>query len=154
VLRILVVHVDFSEAARLAERLRREGLEAQPFSPRPVTAIRALRENPPDAVLIDLTRMPSYGRYVGGELREYQGTRAIPLVFLQGEPEKTEVVRRLLPDAAFTTFTGAGAAVRRAIRHTPAEPSAPQHASVPAADNSVSKPRRWWRCCTRRRASS
>ena len=50
---------------------------------------RPLRENPPDAILIDLMRMPSYGRMTGAMLREQKGTRRIPLVFLAGDPEKT-----------------------------------------------------------------
>jgi CheY-like chemotaxis protein len=133
VARILVVHLELSEAARLAERLRREGFEAQAFSPRPAAALHALRENPPDAVLIDLTRMPSYGRYVGSELRGYKGTRGIPLVFLNGEAEKTEIVRRLLPDAVFTNWTGVAAAIAKAIRRTGAAPASPNYGSIPAA---------------------
>jgi hypothetical protein len=45
--RILVVHFDPLEAVRLAERVRREGFETQPFSERVVAGFRSIRANPP-----------------------------------------------------------------------------------------------------------
>jgi CheY-like chemotaxis protein len=130
--RILVVHFDPLEAVRLAERVRREGFETQPFSERVVAGFRSIRANPPEAILIDLARMPSYGRYIGALLRENQATRTIPLVFLKGEPEKTRMVKTLLPGAVFTSLSRLQASVERAILRKPVSPARPQYAAVPA----------------------
>jgi hypothetical protein len=43
---------------------------------------------PPQAVVIDLERIPSAGRDVALWLRYQRGTRSVPIVFVDGEPEK------------------------------------------------------------------
>jgi hypothetical protein len=82
-------------------------------------------ETPPDAFVIDLTRLPAQGREVGLSLRQRKSTRNVPLVFVGGEKEKVEKARRVLPDAAFTTWGRAAAAVTRAIAKPPAAPIVP-----------------------------
>ena len=115
--RILIVHWNAAEAAARAERLRAEGFETSCFTDqRDGAGFRALRENPPDAVVIDLARVPSHGQAVGIALREQKATRMVPLVFIEADPEKTARVRGLLPDAVFTTWPRIGAALRRALR--------------------------------------
>jgi hypothetical protein len=47
-------------------------------------------------------------------LRQWKATRAVPLVFVEGAPEKVEAVRALLPDAAYTNWAGVAAALRDA----------------------------------------
>jgi CheY-like chemotaxis protein len=125
--RILVIHSEPAEAALLADRLRREGFEADPYQHRGTKGFRAIRENPPDAILIDLFRLPSYGRAIGALLREQKSTRGIPLVFLEGDPEKAERTRQVLPDAGYAPLARIGAALRRAISRPPADPVQPQH---------------------------
>ncbi len=124
--RILVVHWNPAEAAVRAERLRGEGFEASCFTDqRDGAGFRALRENPPEAVVIDLARLPSHGQAVGIALRGQKATRMVPLVFIQADPEKTARVRGLLPDAVFTTWPRIGAALRRALRHPAGAEGAP-----------------------------
>jgi CheY-like chemotaxis protein len=126
VARILVVHWNLAEAAARAECLRREGFETSCFTDqRDGAGFRTLRENPPNAVVIDLTRLPSHGQAVGIALREQKATRMVPLVFIEAGPEKTARVRGLLPDAVFTTWPRIGAALRRALRHAPGPKGAP-----------------------------
>jgi CheY-like chemotaxis protein len=125
--RILVIHYEPAEAALLADRLRREGFEAEPYPLVGARGFRAIRENPPDAILIDLFRLPSYGRSMGALLREQKATRAIPLVFLEGDPEKAARTRELLPDAGYAPLARIGAALRRAIARPPAAPVLPDH---------------------------
>jgi CheY-like chemotaxis protein len=124
--RILVVHWSPAEAAARAERLRREGFETSCFTDqRDGAGFRALRENPPDAVVIDLARLPSHGQAVAIALREQKATRMVPLVFIPADPEKTARVRGLLPDAVFTAWPRIGAALRRALRHPLQDPAVP-----------------------------
>jgi CheY-like chemotaxis protein len=126
VARVLVIHWNPAEAAERAERLRREGFETSCFTDqRDSAGFRALRENPPDAVVIDLTRVPSHGQAVGIALRGQKATRMVPLVFIEADPEKTARVRGLLPDAVFTTWPRIGAALRHALRHAPGPKGAP-----------------------------
>ncbi len=54
------------------------------------------REIAPDAVVLDLDRLPSHGREVGTMLRDSKNTRHLPLVFAGGTPEKVERIRREL----------------------------------------------------------
>jgi hypothetical protein len=75
-----------------------------------------LRDAPPGVFVIDLTRMPSHGRWMGGMLRGSKATRMIPLVVVGGDPEKVRLVRRYLPDAVFTSFGGLAAALKTSHR--------------------------------------
>jgi CheY-like chemotaxis protein len=131
--RVVVVHYEAAEAASLAARLRREGFDAEAYPHVGPKGFRELRAHPPDAILIDLMRMPSYGRAMGALLREQKSTRSIPLVFLEGEPEKTALAKQLLPDAGFAKLPRIGAALRRAVERPPGAPVVPDSSAVPFA---------------------
>ncbi len=131
--RILVIHYDQMEAIALAERIRREGHECDAYPRRGAGGFRAISEAPPDAIVIDLVRLPSYGRAMGALLRERKSTRMVPLVFLTGDPEKTKTTREILPDAVYTALPGIGKALRRAIERRPANPVLPDPNRVPLA---------------------
>jgi len=91
----------------------------------PVTSgsIRELPKAQVDAFVIDLSRLPSQGRDVGIAVRRGKASRAVPLVFAGGAPEKVERVQEVLPDAAFTDWDGIGAAL--AVARAPADPVVP-----------------------------
>jgi hypothetical protein len=122
---VLVINWDPAEAGPICDRLRRDGFEAAAYPVRDNRAFHSIAENPPSAVVIDLMRMPSYGRIMGALLRERKSTRMIPLVFIAGDPEKTARVRKLFPDAVVANLLQLGAAVNRAIRRAPDEPVVP-----------------------------
>jgi hypothetical protein len=127
-----------AEAAEKAIQLRASGYEVDHAPLDGVTGLRQLRETPPAAVVIDLTRLPSQGVDVALAIRKYKSTRHLPLLFVGGAPQKVDRIRKLLPDAVYTTWVSIGQDLRRAITHPPADPVVPQslldaYASTPLA---------------------
>lgn len=131
--RVLAIHRKPAVAVEYARRLNSLGLEGAAYPVLGPSAFRTIRANPPDAILIDLTELPSYGRAMAVLLREQKSTRNIPLVFLKGDPEKAARVREVLPDAVFATWTNVAPVIRRAIEHAPAVAAAPNIAGIPLA---------------------
>lgn len=129
--RVLVIHYDAAEASLVASRIRRENFDAEVYTARGPAGFPGIRAAPPDAVVIDLTRVPSYGRVMGALFRESKSLRHIPLVFIEGDPAKTRRVKRVLPDAVYSNVLRIGPALEKAIRQAPAEPLAPQVDRVP-----------------------
>jgi hypothetical protein len=119
--RIRLIHWNAFEAAGRAEELRAAGY-AVGSEPLDASALRALRESPPAAVVIDLTRLPSQGRDVALTIRKYKATRHVPLVFAGGDAEKVAAIGKLLPDAVYTTWGRIRTAVEHAVTHAPEEP--------------------------------
>lgn len=83
---------------------------------------KELANDPPSAIIIDLSRLPSQGRDLAIMLRKRKGSRHIPLVFVDGEPVKVERVKALLPDAWYTAWDQISAVIPRAIANPPADP--------------------------------
>jgi hypothetical protein len=122
--RIRLIHWNAGEAEERAEGLRAAGYEVD-GEPLDGAGLRRLRDDPPDAVVIDLGRRPSQGRDLGLNLRKYVATRHVPLVFVGGAPDKVDGIRAFLPDAVYTAWPGAHAALEQAIAHPPADPVVP-----------------------------
>jgi CheY-like chemotaxis protein len=118
---VRLVHWNAAEAQQRIDELSRAGFQVDFDVPTP-SALRALRADPPDAIVVDLTRSPSQGRDVAAWVRSHASTRTIPLVFVEGAPDKIAQVRRLLPDVPHTTWGTIGPAVRRAIEAPPIHP--------------------------------
>lgn len=113
--RVRLIHWKAQEAEPCIAKLRRAGFTVE-YEERPdYSHMRDWRKSPPDAFVVDLTRLPSHGREVATALRNYRDTRSVPLLFLDGEEEKVERARQTLPDAEFTTSRALIAAVKRAI---------------------------------------
>lgn len=92
------------------------------------------RKIAPEAVVLDLDRLPSHSRAVGTVLRDSNSTRHLPLVFAGGVPDKVERMRGELPDALFTAWERVGDAIRSAIAYPVANPvKARSHADRSAA---------------------
>jgi hypothetical protein len=124
---ILLIHWNEAEAEDRVHRLRKAG-----FSPLILTSVpngpadlKRLLDKPIDAIVIDLSRLPSLGRDVGLSLRSRKTTRHIPIVFVDGEPDKVSRVKRVLPDAVFTEWPKIRKAVKTAIKNRPANPLVP-----------------------------
>jgi hypothetical protein len=110
------------EKARLLEKARFK-VNVLPCPTKQIAS--HFRDLAPAAILIDLDRLPSHGRAVGVILRTTKMTRHIPLVFVGGEPEKTERARRDMPDAGFTDWKKAPAAIRPFLAAVPMNPIQP-----------------------------
>jgi hypothetical protein len=117
-------------------------IDASPIS---ADALREIRRNPPAAFVIDLSRQPSGGRDIAINLRRFKTTRLVPLLFIEGEPEKTGQIRALLPDAHFTSWALIASAMRTVLAHPPSNPIIPSsgmaaYAGVPLAKKLGLKP--------------
>lgn len=123
---VLLLHWNVDEATERLERLRAAGFEAGRVSLEMPGAFRQLRENPPNAIVIDLSRLPSQGRDVGLSLRTYKDLRQVPIVFVDGDPKKVSRIKRLLPDAFYTSWDSIGLSLRRAIANPPSKPLVPK----------------------------
>lgn len=117
-----MVHWNSAEADERLARLRTAGYASAHLPLDGAAVLRELREAPPPAVVIDLSRLPSHGREVALALREFKATRAVPLVFADGDAEKVARIKALLPDAIYTAWGRIGSALRKAITHRPPIP--------------------------------
>jgi CheY-like chemotaxis protein len=119
-----VIHWSAIEARPLASRLASAGydVEAGPVDP---AALRALKASPPDVLVVDLSRLPSHGRDVALGCRSSRALRHVPIVFVEGDPQKVAGVRALLPDAVYGTWRTARRDVRRALAAPPVTPVVP-----------------------------
>ncbi len=123
--RLGLIHWNAAEAARYLTLLKDAGyrVEYSPeFSPQ---LMREWRSTPPNAFIIDLSRLPSHGREIAIALRQSKATRAIPILFCEGEDEKVVKTRALLPDAVFCKFARLKSSLRTALCSAPKAPAVP-----------------------------
>src|SRR4051794_8845882 len=107
------------------------GFEASAYLALGSRGFRGIRQDPPHVILIDLVRMPSYGRTMGVLLREQKALGPIPLAFVVGDPGKAALVRSTLPDALFASWEKVEAAIRKAASAGPKAPVAPRYPENP-----------------------
>ena len=122
---VVLIHWKPAEAEVHAEALRQAGIAVEVVMPKDGRAVRGLGARPPDAFLIDLSRLPSQGQAVGIELRKTAGSRRVPLIFVGGEEAKVERVFHVLPDAAFLSWAELPGSFEAAIRSAPVRPATP-----------------------------
>ncbi|MBI2183870.1 MAG: hypothetical protein HYU39_02805 [Thaumarchaeota archaeon] len=103
--RIFLIHWNQSEADEFAEKLRSEGWKVDIEAEDGARAGKMIRADPPDAVVIYLTRLPSHGRETADYLRSVKTTRNIPIVFVDGREDALEKTKVKVADAVFTTST-------------------------------------------------
>jgi CheY-like chemotaxis protein len=112
-------------AAELEAELEQAGFDVD-ASALDRAALRALGQAPPDAVVIDLGRLPAQGRDIGITLRTTARSRHTPLVFVNGAEDKVARTREVLPDATYASREGLAAAVLRSIDEPLADPVVPE----------------------------
>jgi CheY-like chemotaxis protein len=123
--RVRLIHWHEEEAKERSAKLKAAGY-AVDHGVLDAAALRDLKSKPPAAVIIDLGRIPSRGRDLALALREQKATRRVPIVFVEGVPEKVERVRKLLPDAVYASWGRIRGALKRAIASPPSEPVVPR----------------------------
>jgi CheY-like chemotaxis protein len=122
---VRLVHWNAKEAASYLELLRIAGHNVEyqhEFHP---GMMRLWRESPPDAFVIDLSRLPSQGREIAIALRQSPVMRCIPIVFCEGGEEKVSRIRAELPDAVYCRAESLCFALKRAIANPPKDPAKP-----------------------------
>ena len=129
--RVVLVTFNPDEALARLDALRRAGLEAEHVGVRDFKSLAGIRSNPPDAIVIDLGRLPSHGKEVAVAVRQYSATRTVPIVFIEGDPAKTGKVRGAVPDAVFTTWASAGKILHAVGPVSPAPRVATAYSATP-----------------------
>ena len=122
---VRLIHWNAEEAEDRAKRLQAVGYEVVHALMDPA-GLREMRQNPPDAIVIDLSRLPSQGRDFGMNIRKYKATRHIPLVFVDGDREKVKRIKKALPDATYTDWDGIRDSLESAIANPPSDPVTPE----------------------------
>lgn len=105
------------------EKLRYQVNSKIPTGPR---FFKELAEEMPDAVVIDLSRLPSQGRDLAIGIRRAKSTRKLPLVFAGGVPAKVDQIRELLPDAAYADWSKIRKALEQGVSSPPEHPVVPE----------------------------
>ena len=122
---VRLIHWKAAEAEDRVERLRQAGYGvAYDDTDGPGNA-RAIAERPPAAVVIDLSRLPSHGRDTGVFLRQRESTRHVPIVFVEGDADKVARLKKVLPDAIYTSWRGIRGALKRATTRRVPKPVVP-----------------------------
>src|SRR5882757_6293702 len=125
-LRILLIHMNASEGTERAKLLRAAGYDVTRLLPQGLKFLRDVRRDPPDAIVIDLERLPSVGRDIGLALRISKSTRQVPIIFAGGVAEKIAGIRTLLPDATYAPWAKIGGVVKRAMVRGVKDPVVPR----------------------------
>jgi hypothetical protein len=124
--RIKLVHWNQSEATQRAALLEAAGFIVNSDPLVGLEFLKDWRESPPDAVVVDLTRLPSRGREIAIAIRHSKATRTIPLVFVDGDPQKVQRIQELLPDAVYTEWDLILGSLKEAIANPLTAPIAPK----------------------------
>lgn len=120
--RAVLIHWSPAKAKVRAGALRAAGHTVIVSAPAGSRQMGPLVARPPAVFVIDLDHAPSKGRDVALYLRQRAATRGVPIVFAGGESEKVARVRKLLPDATFTSWRGIRGALRKALARPPVKP--------------------------------
>lgn len=141
--RIYLVHWHAAEAEERAVRLAAAGYDVAFGHQKDGKPARAIKKRLPDAVVIDLSRLPSHGRQLATWMRSLKVTRNLPIVFVDGDPEKVARLTDDFPESHVTTWRRIRGTLRRAIRNPPkkvAPPSRPDYSGTPLTKKLGLKP--------------
>ena len=104
--RLFLFHWDKNTAADRAEQLRADGWKVEVESEDGARGGGKVLKDPPDVIVMDLSRKPSHSRETANGLRGYDAGRNLPIVFVDGEEMDIEKTKRKVSDAIFTSSSG------------------------------------------------
>jgi CheY-like chemotaxis protein len=137
--RVRLIHWNADEAKLSAGRLETDDYEVVYEPLDPPASLHDMRNDPPAAVVIDLSRLPMQGRDMALAIRHYKATRSVPIIFVAGDPEKVVRVKKTLPDAVYTTWEQIKTALREAVASPPLVTTAPRSLLAGYADTPLCK---------------
>src|SRR5437660_12175544 len=123
--RLLLVHWNAEEAQAKARTHKGLGHTTEILCDSEKPNLGRVRESPPDLFLIDLNRLPSHGREIAGHFRRGKATRQVPILFVDGDADRVNRARQLIPDADFGKWEKIESALKRASRPKIAKPVVP-----------------------------
>ena len=95
---LFLIHWNLNEAVALAEGLIASGWRVEIEAEDGSRAAKRILADPPAAVVIYLTRLPSHGRETARYLRSKSN---VPIIFVDGAKEKLDSIRTQVQDALF-----------------------------------------------------
>jgi len=113
-----------TEAREHAEVIAKLGHQVDARVPQGPELLRELRESLPQAILVDLGRTPSKGRWLALAVRSSKTLRPIPLVLIGGDPVKVARIKDTLPDAAYCDWKTLPATLVKVLKAPPRNPVA------------------------------
>jgi CheY-like chemotaxis protein len=137
--RVLLIHQNAIEAAERAKTLRAAGYDVTVIVPQGLKFVRDVGRAPPDAIVIDIERLPSVGRDIGIALRMAKSTRNLPMVFAGGVPEKIAGIRMSLPDASYAPWLKIGGKLKRGMARRTTAPAVPRSLFEPYSGTPLPK---------------
>jgi hypothetical protein len=120
--RVRLIVWNEAEALERAEALARHGFEVDARTLDGGEYLPDLRRSLPDAILIDLNRVPSKGRYFALAVRASKTLRPIPLVLIGGDAVKVARIREVLPDAAYCDWDTLPTVLKKVLKAPPRNP--------------------------------
>lgn len=115
---IRLIHWNQTEAEQKAQILQSAGYTVNYESLTP-KKLKELKNNPPDAIVIDLTRLPMQGRDIAINIRHNKATRNVPIIFVGGDPQKLAHIKTQLPDATYTDYNQIKTTLKQTLAHPP-----------------------------------
>lgn len=103
--KVFLVEWNPPTAEARARQIRKDGWEVEFECEDVHNAFKRIKDSLPNVVVIDLAKKPSYSRQIAMSLLDSKETRNIPLVFIDGDDEDVEFLRKDFPNAVFTVPT-------------------------------------------------
>ncbi len=113
-MKIKLIHWDKNQCEEKASLLKSLGHRVALEFLQDKETFKRIKEYPPDVFIIDLSRLPSHGKEIAVALRNIKSTRIVPIVFTEGEPEKVDRIKKILPDAIYSSWKSINSALTKA----------------------------------------
>jgi len=117
--KIHLIHWQKGESEKYAFELKQAGHDVDFTLPSNAQFFKSIRANPPDVMIIDLSRLPSQGRDIAINLRSQKSIQKIPVIFVEGDSQKIADIQQIIPDALYTHWDNIEAALKQIFLNPP-----------------------------------